>query len=858
MSCCKKKTNQNKDEKDKEKDELTTFVYIKDTALKLLWPTFGYYNDVISDYLVLKDYFHTQEYGYFGITIFAMFCSLTAQTIFSKSVTTFKVTNTSTCLRILISMCYGTPLFILFYMINNEWVCKKRLKTQFPVNTNQNSNDNNTSDVEMKFMILDESIIENDRISIFKSYFQSSILTFVQVYILAQYIILKPANITLNYPSTTTQFIILLWSTCMSFKSLSDCAWGRIEVFISNTQGVGTGIKFLFRIRAIIETFIRALRFMICSIIFYNLLYGGSIGIIILLLEFIWKFIVCWWFGRGKQGIHMRFRLYTVATWMIFSHERFKQYPYFMRVCDIFIWTALITIIPIAITYTHLLDHTLDFDGVCTDFLQFRNNCIPIELILLLGIFWLILAICYYLTPPIFSMNYKSEIAQHNNMNAMVKKDELAHHQAIEMVNGSINFNEVNITTESAENSDQSSTLVDDINSETIDSVPKCFQCTRAMYGPISIQSETKIISCEHCNQVVTDTYYICVNLLCSNSDQRIYCATCCVVTVDTNRSKSMAKIHRNLNENKLQPLEQKISSKNNIRSNSMPTNPFQRGMGRMGIRDFTMSNAMMINTFNEPPNDKINDFKRGKGRFNQRDFTMDNYIMIDTFSNNNANMMNSISNSNEQVNNELMIQSLPNNISKPKPMSINNANPFRTKHVSFADEIYHENNNYEPQIQSLPVNNNNILVNNNSSNNNLNANGAAFIPSVRMANNNSLNNNSLNQLNSNISINNNMNNTQSFTRGADYTTIQSPVINRFNPSPINNVENNKNNFQRGKGRFNNDYTMTQSRMIHNYNNEMNNKPKKSKRNTFKRGNGRFSMRDYTTTNSPIIDMYSG
>eukprot|EP01083_Nonionella_stella_P094360 264691_1 len=605
MTCCKKPKSQQNDDSHGNEAELTSFVYTKDTVLQLLLPIFQYYNDVVSDYLVLKDYFFAHEFGYFGITCFAMICSVTAQTIYSKSVTTFSkdVTNTPKCLRILISMCYGTPLFIIYYMIQYEWLCKKRTKTQqTPANANE---------MELKFMILDESIIESNRISTFNAYFQSSILTFVQVYILSQYIILKPQHITLSYPSTTIQFGILLWSTTMSFKALADCAWARIEGFISKTDGVGTGVKLLFRLRAIIETFIRALRFMICTMILQNVFHDGVVGIAVLLLEFIWKYIVCWWFARGKDNMDLNFKIYTVATWMIFSHERFKKYPYFMRICDIFIWTAFLVVIPIIFAYVHALDDMLHFDGICVQFLQFRNNCIPIELMLLLLLFWIILGMCYYFTPSIFSMNYKAEV-----------KPNIAAPQQVESVSP--------VTPDVPDAMIEIASVSPDVNST--DEKPQCLQCKAALNGPIT-SGFPQISVCRKCQQTITKQYYICTECQAQDTKEYAYCIDCCKVNIDDDKDA------------------------------------YQRGTGRAALemKDFTLDNAFMINKFSEPqlqlvahppPGEDMkqamampakkdvatnetsntgNGYERGKVRpkhlTKMRDFTLTNAVMIDRFS---------------------------------------------------------------------------------------------------------------------------------------------------------------------------------------------------------------------------------
>merc|ERR1712113_1080213 len=96
--------------------------------------------------------------------------------------------------------------------------------------------------------------------------------------------------------------------------------------------------------------------------------------------------------------------------------------------------------------------------------------------------------------------------------------------------------------------------------------------------------------------------------------------------------------------------------------TNEFKLNDFKRGKGRFNQRDYTMDNKAMINTFShnnmnvikhqslpivnrnsisisDDTNEyRINDFERGKGRFNQRDFTTSNALMINTFSHNNMN----------------------------------------------------------------------------------------------------------------------------------------------------------------------------------------------------------------------------
>merc|ERR1712224_256357 len=67
-----------------------------------------------------------------------------------------------------------------------------------------------------------------------------------------------------------------------------------------------------------------------------------------------------------------------VASWMLFSRERFEYTPYLMRFTDIVLWTVMLiggTCVGVKVTDAKI-------DQVCPQFLQIQSDCIPLELII--------------------------------------------------------------------------------------------------------------------------------------------------------------------------------------------------------------------------------------------------------------------------------------------------------------------------------------------------------------------------------------------------------------------------------------------------------------------------------------------
>ena len=180
----------------------------------------------------------------------------------------------------------------------------------------------------------------------------------------------------------------------------------------------------LFRLRAFIETVIRALRFMMISSI-----YGGLIGFIVLFVEILWKWSLlscCCCITNKIRGnndkLPFGFKVYAVATWMVFSHERFQNWPYFIRILDIFLWTIICVTISILGVFYHYsfpasftnsaigkILYKIEINGICHEFGMFKMDCYPIEILLIISVLLIILSIIYKLSPSIFVLLQKSK-----------------------------------------------------------------------------------------------------------------------------------------------------------------------------------------------------------------------------------------------------------------------------------------------------------------------------------------------------------------------------------------------------------------------------------------------------------------
>ena len=368
----------------------------------------GYYNALYANFKVSMGYIDQQEYGYCIVTFLAIFISLLAQTFYSTKLSIYQ--HTGFCIPGIITFIYCTPLYLFILFL--KWQCQKGV--------------NNSKKYE-KFIKGDM-----EKISLITDFFEAPILLCIQIYIIGQYILYSNTtrdNNHISYPSNMYEFGWLLYAALTSFKRLSDAAWKRISDMIKGCHGMVEGRSklcrtILFRLRAFIETIIRAMRFMMISSI-----YGGLFGFVILFIEISWKYALlscCCCITnkiRGNQDkLAFGFKVYAVATWMVFSHERFQNWPYFMRILDIFIWSIICIIISIlGVLYHYELPksftsssigkifYKIEINGFCKKFGQFEMDCYPMEILLIMVVLLVILAIIYKLSPSIFILLQKSK-----------------------------------------------------------------------------------------------------------------------------------------------------------------------------------------------------------------------------------------------------------------------------------------------------------------------------------------------------------------------------------------------------------------------------------------------------------------
>ena len=186
-------------------------------------------------------------------------------------------------------------------------------------------------------------------------------------------------------------------------------------------------------------------------------IYGGLFGIIILCIEVLWKYSLlscCCCITnkiRGNQDkLPFGFKVYAVATWMVFSHERFVNWPYFMRILDIFIWTIICVTISIVGVFFHYefpqsfnkyfigrVLYKVKVDGICNEFGMFRQDCYPMEILIIIGFLLILLGIIYKLSPSIFTLLQKTkEQRQKEHLEQQQRNHELEqpkNHNFIEM-----------------------------------------------------------------------------------------------------------------------------------------------------------------------------------------------------------------------------------------------------------------------------------------------------------------------------------------------------------------------------------------------------------------------------------------
>eukprot|EP01084_Bolivina_argentea_P311971 540072_1 len=404
------------------------FKYIALMSWEIIGP-FGYYAGLYANYQVIRDYISSLAYGYAVITCIALFGGLMAQSFWANSALLIYKNRHSFWLSFLISMFFGTPFYIWLTLLFLQ--CQKNIYNKHKY----------------------EQFIDNSwlRYNLVINFFQSPVLECIQIYIVGQYLLYSEETRKIHgitYPNTNIEFYFLLYACYGSFRGLSDAAWSRIEPMVKSVDGeVGgrsrTQRVILFRVRAFIETLLRALRFMMVSSI-----YGGLIGFIILLIEVIWKFALasCCCYITKQIPVKYTFgqKIYAAATWLIFSHERFGlKLAYLMRITDIFLWTLFCVGLSIIGVYFHYelplfikdtilgkILYKIEINGICYKFGDFRNDCYPIEILIIIFVLLIILIIIYRLSPSIFLLGQKTVEQRQRKQNEImtemvpiVKKD---------------------------------------------------------------------------------------------------------------------------------------------------------------------------------------------------------------------------------------------------------------------------------------------------------------------------------------------------------------------------------------------------------------------------------------------------
>eukprot|EP01084_Bolivina_argentea_P008524 15946_1 len=379
-----------------------------------------YYFDILTDIAVLYNYYLADENVFFGISIFAIFSSLLAQIIFSPLLSIYRHSNEEhisifLCVfRLSLSILYLTPLYLLYKFLSLQ-CCRfaKGSKDELQLariedtqinNNNSYSieeqrqdpnmivfNSDNILTQERKYTILSNMLDDAIRYSFIKSCFQSSINIFIQIFILGKFYLLNGShsNIEIN-------IFLLDVSALISFICLCNASWYQIsDVLINNLPKHIYGYNiFLFRLRSILESAIRTLRFMIISVTF-----GAMYGVAMIGIEIFYKYIIliC---NKYKCNSIQLYK--TIGSLMLFSKEIFKKNPCLIRFVDVILWTVLLLIG--AILSIQILNFGNFKNGICDTFLQFQNDCLPLEIIITITTLIILLILIYMLSPSIFNL----------------------------------------------------------------------------------------------------------------------------------------------------------------------------------------------------------------------------------------------------------------------------------------------------------------------------------------------------------------------------------------------------------------------------------------------------------------------
>ena len=410
-----------------------------------------YYADILSDIAVVANYYKANENGFFGISCFAILSSLLAQILYSPLLSIYRqnaqqISTPSCIFRLLLSSIYLTPIWILYKFLNLQ-CCRfakgSRDELQLAKISDIDDNNNNYSNklnlnnsnideqqkqdpnmIDTSFLddgiltetqkcqLLTNMVDDMVRYSFVKSCFQSSINVFIQIFVLGEYYffsdetrkstkdaIALSENDILLFPDTRDEVYLLFLSTTISFICLCTASWSQISDLVKTSviSELNWCIPFLFRLRAIFESMLRVLRFMIVSVVF-----GAMYGIIMIAVEILWKWLVLSCHSKKRQARKRRkqrrkesgysggdgyaemnnnwdgikkkcecdWEVYKgIASWMLFSRERFQKTPCLMRFTDIILWTVVCLIATcVAIQFTPFGR----LDTVCNQFLQFQ------------------------------------------------------------------------------------------------------------------------------------------------------------------------------------------------------------------------------------------------------------------------------------------------------------------------------------------------------------------------------------------------------------------------------------------------------------------------------------------------------
>jgi len=345
----------------------------------------------------------------------------------------------------------------------------------------------------VQFRLLTNMVDDVVRFSFVKSCFQSSINVFVQIFVLGEYFLFRDetrsstadtislsGNDVLSFPRDTQQVYLLMLSTAFSFVCLCTASWSQIsDLIVSSPQSeLNYCIPFLFRLRAVFESSLRVLRFMSLTVVF-----GAIYGVYLVLTEVAWKTLIlccCDSQTRRKRkakkqrkrsrsrsrsrskneaGVHgsseaagnagngyaqlsdwqrdrdrdircecCEMELYkSVASWLLFSRERVEKNPCLMRFTDTVLWTAIIFAGTVLVNeYAHVGK----LDGLCEEFLQFQNDCMPLEIVIAITALIVALIMIYTLSPSIFNLVSTLDqdsmlFASHHHHHANSKKQKL-------------------------------------------------------------------------------------------------------------------------------------------------------------------------------------------------------------------------------------------------------------------------------------------------------------------------------------------------------------------------------------------------------------------------------------------------